>query len=93
MEWRLHLWRSSIDGGKWKKAKYWQKNENARAPQKGGGQEHAGTLLDAFNGRLGVCSLLQWAKARHRLQTVFLFVLGGLYLFSCVRGLDGEGTG
>ena len=38
----------------------------------------SGTLLDAFNGRLGVCSLLQWAKARHRLQNVFLFVLSGL---------------
>ena len=54
----------------------------------------SGTLLDAFNGRLGVCSLLQWAKARHRLQTVFLFVLSGLcavLVFVCAW-VDGEGT-
>ena len=66
-----------------------RKNRNCQQVAK----SMAGMLPDALNGRLGVCSLLQWVKVRQRLQTVFLFVLGGLYLFSCVRGLDGEGTG
>ena len=52
-----------------------RKNRNCRQVAK----SMAGMLPDALNGRLGVCSLLQWVTVRQHLQTVFLFVLGGLY--------------
>ena len=89
--------KTSIDGCKLPKTK--KENENARVRKNDRNYRQvaksiSGTLLDAFNGRLGVCSLLQWAKARHRLQNVFLFVLSGLcavLVFVCAW-VDGEGT-